>query len=430
MKPLLAAALLLAATAPALADAVTYEGHLGDSTIGVEFAEDPGEAPVFGRYFYARKGIDIPLHGMDRDVHWFTVQEERPCTLDTCSTDEDGNISELPDLGPVWQLARAEDGKTLLGTWTDGTTTLPVQLTPIGSRPFAIMPESTISQLVEAASYLGRNGDLLTPDISPYETLKMRALGRLAESEAIDMAGSQFNYVTDPRTELAFPRVIALADGSDTDPINASLEARHWAMNADALQCAGMQYPALGWAEWNAYAAGTLGGYEGELIAVNYLSPTVLSYTQSGSLFCGGAHPFNHISTINLDVETGAPLDLSRIFTFWMPMQGGIVVEDVDAARANPGDFVWGPEPVFVDFLREKRTRSTDATFEEECGIDDLIPEYLSVGFREGDRVVFSLGTLPHAIQACADELYEAPIAELMEWLAPTAAAYFPSLLK
>lgn len=419
----LAAALLLASALPAFADAVTYKGTIGRLAVVMELSDAFGAAGVYGRYFYPRQGIDIPLQAGETSG---TLREELPCSVETCTELDDYGAALAPLLGATWTLAASAGGDALTGTWRENGKTLPVTLTRVGARYHDGALDPGPAGLAAAALRILWSGAAIGPDTLPYDDLKMQVA--LEEGPVTRWKDSSFRYVTDPRTKFAFPRIVTLAEGSP-EAANRSLAQRHWAMNADALNCASTVYPGMGWNQYLG-AAGGLGDWDQEQVTVDYLSPTVLSWTESGSLWCGGAHPYNHNNILNLDVEAGAPLDLSRIFTFWVPMQGGAVVEDLDAARENPDDYVWGPEPAFVDFLREKRVRSSDPGYEADCEIDTLIPDYLAIGFREGDRVLFTLGTLPHAIQACADDLYEAPIGELMEWLAPTAAAYFPSLAR
>ena len=60
--------------------------------------------------------------------------------------------------------------------------------------------------------------------------------------------------------------------------------------------------------------------------------------------------------------------------------------------------------------------------------MDELIATNLDVTFKRGDIAVFTLQGLPHVIQACQEDIFEAPLAELRDYLAPTAADYFPAL--
>jgi hypothetical protein len=211
--------------------------------------------------------------------------------------------------------------------------------------------------------------------------------------------------------------------GSDAGPLNAALERRHWDMNWAAFDCARQAYAGFGWTSTVDGATESMGGYQDELVEVTYLSPTIMSWTESGSLFCGGAHPWNHHEVLNLDARTGGPLDLSRIFSGWR-VDGTALAE----ARRNIGGYVWGPDDALADFVRRHRVPGGDADLESACGYDDLIGTNLAIGFKQPDHVVFALGGLPNVIQACSYDLYEAPIGELKELLAPTASEYFPEL--
>src|SRR5690348_1503238 len=77
LKASLAAAMLLACAPPALADAVTYQGTIGKIPVVVEFSAEieSAEGEIFGRYFYPRKGIDIPLDAVEHSAGKLIVRE-------------------------------------------------------------------------------------------------------------------------------------------------------------------------------------------------------------------------------------------------------------------------------------------------------------------------------------------------------------------
>lgn len=431
LKASLAAAMLLACASPALADAVTYRGTIGKIPVVVELSAqvEAADGEIFGRYFYPRKGIDIPLDAVTHTAGKVTVREEKPCSDGACPTDDDNVITEVP-LGATWVLSTTDDGETLTGTWSEGDKPLPVTLQRVAARIVSVVDETLPGpqKLADAALSSRWNGIPITPGNTPYDALKF-SLVTLDESAVTDWDGNQFRYVTDPRTKFAFPRLVALADSGDIEPANTYLQNRHWSMNADALDCSARVYAGMGWDAFIADSVGGLGDYDYETIEVQYLSPTVLSWTEGGSLWCGGAHPDNHYDYYNLDVATGAPLDLSLIFTAWVPREfGGGPEIDVETARANPDGYEWGPSYELAEYIKAHRTKSDDATFEEECAIDDLISGNLKISFRPGDRVVFGLGSLPSVIAACGGDLYEAPIGDLLEFLDSRAAGFFPSL--
>lgn len=427
MRSILAASLLLLAANPASADAITYSGTLGGTAIIVELTE-PSHGPSVGRYSYLKVGGDIPLQAVEADDE-VRLAEEAPCAEGTCPADDEGIVA-LPPIGAHWALHPLVGNETLTGIWTptNGGKSLPIELRRVGQRP---LPEGTdispygLRDSVATMTY-GANSSLLAN--SPYEALEMQVT--LKEGKEQTLQGSLFRYVTDPRTRFPFPRVVSLADGSDPTALNQALARRHGLMNYYAFDCLAQAYAGFGARDdMLGMGFGTLGDYDYENVELTYLSPTVAGWTEGGSTFCGGAYPNNHFDSYLLDVRTGEPLDLSRIFRGWVAKAyGDETVVDPDIARANPDDYYWGASKSLVEWVRVNRVPSTDAGYEEECGVDELIGTNLAIRFAPGDKVIFSLGGLPHVIFACTDDLMTIELAEIPELLTDEARDYFPSL--
>lgn len=423
-----ATALILSLLAtPAFADAVTYQGTIGDLKVVMELSEEPraGNADLFGRYFYLDKGVDIPLHSAPAARSSFGLIEEVPCSeeANNCSRAQD-EPQGLAPTGAKWSLEVARDG-SLEGKFSINGRDRDVKLERVGSRPFdtlggtAALPEFANSLLWEGT---------LSAETSPYDYLKVTGIA-LTKSEPVDMNGARFQYVTDPRTKFQYPRILDLG-GYDIAPSNAWLEQRHWAMTLDALSCAAQQYQGFGWLGYN-FDAGTLGWYDEESVTVDYASSTILSWTQSGSLSCGGAHPYNHSDIYNLDTVAGVPLDLSRIFRGWVPMNYDNTPADLEEARANPREYQWLPDAELASFVKERRMTDEELGVEggeDGCPIDELIDSNLAIGFKGDDKVVFTLGGLPYVIFACTSVLYEADILDINSYLTSEAENYFPVL--
>lgn len=422
------ALLLSLATSTAFAEAVTYEGDIGGIPIVVEFSAPPHESDgeVFGRYFYSDKGVDIPLHAVPAMLGGLGLVEEVPCDGDknNCPHALDQTPSD-PPLGAKWQLETENGGENLTGDWSNGAQELPVTLTRVGAREF----DTTTGHigLTDFAASLWYQGTRLTPETSPYDYLKVTRVD-LVEDEPVEMQAGTFRFVIDPRSKFHFPRFVDLPDG-DPAAANRHLEQRHWMMTLDALYCAAQQYQAFGWNGYN-FDAGTLGYWDEEQVDVHYLSPMVMTWTEGGSLSCGGAHPYNHYEYHNLDVGAGMPLDLSRIFTGWIARTYDGEIVDPEVARANPAEHQWGPSDELLTFVNEHRRTNEELGFTgaDDCPIDELIPQYLAISFKADDVVLFGMDGLPHVAVACASELYEAPIGELRGLLTPGAVEYFPSL--
>jgi hypothetical protein len=430
MRLAILAATMLAAT-PALAvDAVTYKGTLGGHDVVVELASEI-EGMMVGRYSYLNKGGDIPLTFMGRVGTPVLMMEEAPCTEDTCAADDEGVVLN-PPLGAIWSVTPSDDGATLTGTWEPGQKSgkvLDIALERVGERTLPEDEEVTPASIRESAMELIWAGERrFQRDTAPYEFAKQEVAFETGPEEELE--GSYFHYVTDPRSKFAFPRVLELADGSPTDPVNEALEIRHTVLNTYAFDCLAQVYAAFGATQSSVgFGQGTLGDYDSETVALNYLSPTAISWTESGSTYCGGAHPNNHSDSYNLDVTTGETFPMAKVFKDWIPTNSRADYEaavDLDDAMDWPGDYYWAAGPDLIDFVAARRP--IDAEFDEDCGFDEMTESYLAIRFAPGDAAVFRLEGLPHVMGACIGDLMTIKLGDDPDLLAPTAGDYFPSL--
>jgi hypothetical protein len=389
----------LALPAMAHADPVTYAGKLGNIDIVVEFTADPATAkePVAGRYFYRSKGVDIPLQAKSKKGAALQLAEEEACDAKKCG---DG---QAPTIAAVWRLSSADKGKTLEGTWT-AKKSLPLKLTRIASRAQTQTPAKTPYDLHDFtdATFSGDDAPI-TMAASPYDYLRLDFAPKAADKAGWPDAA--YDYVTDPRTKFARPRVVDLSGGAPIEAANALLQNRHWHDSLSALNCAALRY--AGFHDGPIIEGmddGSLGGYEDSTSEVTSLTPKLMSWRESGSLYCGGAHPENYSDAYVMDARRGALLGLQDMFS--------------DTADSKPGASL-------LAFVKEKRPKPSDQTevdFEAECGTDDLINDYLGVSLkRDGDRqmLVFGLQGLPHVIQACGDDLIEIPASDAKALFTP-----------
>lgn len=413
LRSLLATGLALLIASPALADAVTYKGTLGKSEIVVELSS-PIEAPdaaLVGRYAYTRKGIDIPLDLVSAAPGELTLTEQRPCTEDICGPGLEAGTFPEELRGAVWALASSDDGATITGTWQDGDAA-PIALTleRVGSRPVDLYEPVTVNQLLMLPSWLYDGTEDLSIDNATYDFLKTQT--KLTEGQEVRWGDVAFRYVTDQRTKFPFPRITDLG-GVDLSAVNTRLASRHALISASALECASHVYYGMGWISGMDASAPSLGNYDQENIEVTYLSPTLMTWVESGSTWCGGAYPNNHIDYTTIDTKTGRNLDFSRIFK-----------------GSKAGEYAWEPGQTLLDFVQAAYAANTQAdhSMDADCGMTDLINSNLGIYFAKDDTVVFTLQGLPHAIMACGTDLYSAPITELRDLLTPEAAEYFPVL--
>jgi hypothetical protein len=393
---LFAAATLLAAAKPAAADPVTYKGTLGKTEIVVELTDDPATSnePLAGRYFYRSQGTDIPLQAKSRQGSTLQLSEEEACK-GRCEEGKPGPI------GAVWKLTAAADGKTLEGSWS-GKKTLAVKLERVGSRHFeGDAPKSPLDlyTFTDETIYLESAG--VTMETSPYDYLRLDV--PLDAGEKQGWPDASYHDVTDPRTKITRQRIVALAGGVLPGAANAVLEQRHWHDSLAAFDCNALQYAGF---QWNGPVLGAeeggFGDYDGTLSEVAALTPKLMSWHESGSTWCGGAHPNNFYNAFTMDIRSGRLLGLADMFR--------------DVQDGAPG-------PSLVAFVEERRKQASnqeDGEFEAECRTNDLISQYLVGSIkRDGDdlKLVFGLQGLPHAIQVCGDDFLELPVADAKQLL-------------
>ena len=393
---------LLALPVTAHAEPVTYAGKLGNIDIVVEFTGDPATAgaALAGRYFYRSKGVDIPLQAKSSKGTGFQLAEEEACDAKKCG---DG---QAPPIAAIWRLSSSDRGKTLEGTWT-AKKALPLKLTRIASRAQTETPATTPHDLYDFTDMTFSADDApITMAASPYDYLKLDFAPKVGAKAGWPDAA--YDYVTDPRTKFARPRIVDLAGGASIEAANALLQSRHWHDSLSALSCAALRY--AGFHEGPPIEGmddGSLGGYEDSHSEVTSLTPKLMSWRESGSLFCGGAHPDNYSNGYVMDVRRGALLGLQDMFS--------------DTVDGKPG-------PSLLAFVKEKRKKpsnQTEVESEAECGTDDLINDYLAASLkRDGDKqiLVFGFQDLPNVVQACGDDLLEMPVSEAQALFKPEFA--------
>ncbi len=214
----------------------------------------------------------------------------------------------------------------------------------VNARPLPGDFDGTAQGLTSVVDGFTAGENELTTLNSPYDFMKFDE-AHYVKAPPKNFGDSTLSYWTDPRTKFAFPRIASLAGGADMSAANDYLDQQHWLNSAIGLECESQIYQGLGWMEGNGDGVGTLGGMDENSFEATYLSPTVMTWIATGSPFCTGAHPGDHTDYYNLDVRTGAPLDLSRIFTDWVPTPiDGSSPKDLASARAHPADYAWGPD--------------------------------------------------------------------------------------
>lgn len=413
---------------PTFAEVVIYRGMIGKSPILLELSQpaEKANSRLVGRYFYASKGVDIPLEAASVKDGKITLNEERPCMAKICHNPPDGRQPK-PPIGARWDIELELGGAGLTGMWTSARTgkSLPFHADLVNARQMPKDFDDTTQGLTSIVDGFLAGENALTTLNSPYDFMKFDE-AHYVVGPPKSIGGSSYAYWSDPRTKFAFPHIVDLG-GADTVPANDYLDQQHWLNSAAAFSCESQIYQGFGWLEGSDSSVGTPGGVDETSFEVTYLSPTIMSWTDGGSEFCGGAHPDNHVDHNNLDVRAGKPLDLSRIFTDWMPtpIEAGSPT-DLASARAHPDRYTWGPDRKLQDFVLQHLP--DDAGGDPDCTSPETIASHLDISFGVGDRAIFAIDRMPFVNSHCDADLFSLPVSELKPWLTKDAPDYFPSL--
>ncbi|WAJ27301.1 hypothetical protein [Antarcticirhabdus aurantiaca] len=430
MRPIVTsglAALVVGTAVPALAaEAVTYSGTLGTLPVVVELVRpDEGGAVSIGRYAYISKGIDIPLHGGGDGG--LTLTEEAPCTPALCAG-PDGLAREdgVYPVGATWQLRSESDGTRLSGSWTKAgsTQSLPVALERRGARSVEETDYAPFDALdPQSALFTETGSDEPSFERLPFDVLKMEAPLEAGAEERLGEGVYRFDR--DPRIGLAFPTVLSIGR-ADVAPIDAFLAAERLSSSFSSFSCLSRAYLGMGWSGQMGEGSNGFEPPEAGSVVVDHLSERLMGFTESGSFYCGGAHFDNYTIHTVADVSTGARVEPETLLRGWTATDADGNPVDPKAFGVDPDMLTWGPDAALADFVRTKRKRF-DADMEGGCSLDDFIGTNLAVFFRQ-DSLVFTLDGLPHALQACQDDLLVVPLAEARDLLTEDGARYFAVL--
>jgi hypothetical protein len=425
----LALLMALALVTSANAAAITYSGTIGGKPVGLELT-DKYEDAIVGRFFWLSDGVDIPLQPVKSVGTAIMLSEEGPCSSASCARDaNDYDVVTRVPIAATWSLSLSADGTSLTGTRTDAGTSeaAVVALERIGERvlpPNVTIDPANLHDLAMGAVY--RDDEGFNARELPYDFLKLAMPLTTGPKEVLD--GSTVAYVSDPRTRFLFPRIVSLEDGSDPSAANETLERRHGQLSLQALACKSAIYMGFGWSDRADQNWGTLGYYDEEQVRVTYLSPQVMSWNQSGTIFCSGAHDYPHSNSFNMNVQTGTQLDLTKVLSgvsarTWDKPE---IAADPSLVRLQPGEYHWGFSEDVMTWLLDNLEPLENPPANTNCdGTSDLITDHVAVHFVTGDVIVFALEGLSFDYFMCSRTLVSVPISETPAQFKVTPQVYF-----
>lgn len=372
-----------------------YQGRLGQAAVVLELSEAAPGAPVTGRYFYQRHGIDIPLQGTAQALAEALPPQNRP-------PDADLPLFADPATGQpriVWQGQRS--GGRYRGQWRNqqSGTVLPFDVRRVGRyNPDALAPHGLAAALASLGPQTGpvRAGEvLISLRDTPYDYLRMNVPLQAAGPE-VRQGPLAYQLLRDPRTRMAYPRLTRHPDPQALQRANSALQQRHWRLGLLALACASRAY-----AE-NSPWAGTLGDFDAEVVQVEYLSSRLMSVVESGSTYCGGAHPHNHYAPFTLDLQHGGHLRFSKLF------KG--VVEGPHGTTYSAA---------FMAFVKQQTPPSPDPD-----GCLSAWPDHLQLHFKQPGLLSLDAVGVSHANAVCNGPHIGVPFDRLRPILQPGADGY------
>jgi hypothetical protein len=236
-----------------------YEGTLGKSRIIVQLREAVPEKPDHSRYSYLPKARDINLilTGPGMPLR-FQETLMRPDDFESAT----GPAREVTGL---WSVSTS--GTQLTGTWTsvDGKKQLPISLTR--SNP-------------------GDDG---------YTGLWLKEVTFKDLGVAKSFGAVNVHFTEDSVFRIHYPLIGSFPDEQRKTVINDMLMKDHRASLAKYRDCInGVPIKVA------------LDDDEGPQFAytITYASPTLLSVSETGSVYCGGMHPQNYLKPITYDLVT------------------------------------------------------------------------------------------------------------------------------
>ena len=250
-----------------------FEGKLGKSSILVQLVEPhedmEGETGrETSRYSYLPKA---------RDINLMLANAGMPLTFEkTLLLPYEFNSAKGSDRKVTGTWSLTITGETAKGTWSspDGKKHLPITLTRV---PLINEEEKAPDDNIFNAT---------------YSALWLKETSFIDAGAAKTFGDVEVRFVKDSSFGIAYPVIGKFPDVASREKINAILMTAHKRSLSRYRDC--KNGVPISWEEASGEPEFT---YD-----INFASPTLLSFTESGSVFCGGAHPNNYTKPITYDL--------------------------------------------------------------------------------------------------------------------------------
>ena len=190
-------------------------------------------------------------------------------------------------------------------------------------------------------------------------------------------AGVTWRMLEEPRTKIAFPRILKMRGSSKLAGVNGVLAARHVSEVAQALDCLAQ-----------AGAESPLGGSYEAKVHVSHVSSRYFSFTLEEDYYCGGAYPDGRSTGVILDLAESREIDLADYFS----------VLGADG-KYNPRFYQAAVHAEMAKASAAEREDRKDCA--GQTG-DDGVPGYANFSFALSKTgPIFLTNDFPHAIRVC-----------------------------
>ena len=262
-------ALLLTRVASAESDEQPqlFEGNIGSAAIVMELTTEKDNA-VTGRYFYRKHHLDIALDGIKRADGSIQLGENQDY-----GDDKVVDMVLHPTQGNWQGTWQGHDAKKLKN--------IAITLTPLTSK-------------IHQPSYR------LPPESSPYDQIRLNSLS-LRKQKITHFGNYDLQWWLEPVSKVSFFRVVSGYPIDTLARINTVLTNRQWQEINSYFSC---QFD----------GARNSGGEYEVAVTPRFMNDKLLSSSVQTSYYCGGAHPDFSDNPVNMDVKTGAALQLEDVF--------------------------------------------------------------------------------------------------------------------
>lgn len=384
-----------------------YEGTLGKSKIVLQYLEATQDGKKFHAisYFYASQRLEIPL----------TNSKKSPNSYEEYSGDCYNDVDNCK-LGAKIELV--PDGNNLRGVWKaeNSNKTYAISLKPVATASFT--QRYKISEDADILSDTIGGAD----DVSKNMFKRKMALGEIIFSKEKFLNGYGYKTATDKQSGISYPILTTAPNGQNLATINAALTNVRLTLVGYGLQCKALpkdKNPSYGsYGDWDSYTS--------EPVNIN---DRILVIEESGSTFCGGAHPNNSYLHAIFDMNTGELIYHYDLFKLYY---------EQDYNKYKTPEF----RKIFNEIIGNSKYRTqtvtNDADFEKECiyngqNLEDIKAQddetdYSWMPFSAypaKDGVIFALENVPHVAGGCMGDYFKISYKEALPLMTPFAKELF-----